>query len=31
VADLVLEEFDRWQKGEPLRYAVSLQALERTA
>jgi phosphoglycerate dehydrogenase-like enzyme len=28
VADLVVEEFDRWRVGEPLHHAVSLPSLE---
>jgi phosphoglycerate dehydrogenase-like enzyme len=30
-ADYAIEEFGRWSKGEPLRYAVSLEAFDRTA
>jgi phosphoglycerate dehydrogenase-like enzyme len=31
MADYVLEEFARWQRGEPLRYSVSLEMLETMA
>lgn len=31
MADYMIEEFRRWQDGEPLRYAVSLDMLERMA
>jgi phosphoglycerate dehydrogenase-like enzyme len=31
MADYMIEEFRRWQKGEPLRYAVSLDMLDRMA
>ncbi len=30
-ADYAIAEFERWSKGEPLRYAVSLEAFDRTA
>ena len=31
VADLAIEEFERWQRDEPLRYSITLDTLERTA
>jgi phosphoglycerate dehydrogenase-like enzyme len=31
VADLVIEEFDRWRNGENVRYAVSMRSLEISA
>ncbi len=31
MADTMIEEFRRWQEGEPLRYAVSLDMLDRMA
>jgi phosphoglycerate dehydrogenase-like enzyme len=31
VADMVIEEFERWREGKPLRHAVSPLALERMA
>ncbi len=31
MADFILEEFDRWQLGQPLRYAVTAQMLETMA
>jgi len=31
MADTMIEEFRRWQKGDPLRYAVSLSMLENMA
>lgn len=31
MADYMIEEFCRWQKGEPLRYAITLEMLERLA
>jgi len=31
VADFAIEEFQRWMRGEPLRYSVALEGLERMA
>ena len=31
IADFALEEFERWRHGEPLRYAVKLETLDRGA
>lgn len=31
VADFAIEEFQRWSRGEPLRYSVALESLERMA
>jgi phosphoglycerate dehydrogenase-like enzyme len=31
MADLAIEEFGRWSRGEPLHYSVTLEALERMA
>jgi phosphoglycerate dehydrogenase-like enzyme len=31
MADYIIEEFQVWQEGRPLRYAVSLQQLETMA
>lgn len=31
MADAMIEEFNRWQAGEPLQYSISLEALERMA
>jgi hypothetical protein len=31
MADTMIEEFRRWQEGELLRYAVSLDMLDRMA
>jgi len=31
MADWMIEEFCRWQQGEPLRYAITLEMLERLA
>jgi len=31
MADYCLEEFQAWQRGEPLKYAVTLAMLETTA
>ncbi|BDI33183.1 2-hydroxyacid dehydrogenase [Capsulimonas corticalis] len=31
IADYAIEEFDRWRAGEPLRYAITLDMLDRVA
>lgn len=31
MADYMIEEFSRWQKGEPLRHAITLEMLDRLA